>query len=97
MSFRRDGNRHDAWRMWLARSEVLLSAIPPEVVANEASFRTFATEGKYSEDERAWCLTEFSPSQIRALWTFANDRTELDMDCALFDALNRAFQAAGDS
>ncbi len=37
------------------------------------------------------------PSQIRALWTFANARIELDMDCALFDALNRAFRAAAES
>lgn len=80
--------------MWLAESEELLSVVPPEVVASEAAFRSFATEGNDSDDERAWCLAEFSRSQINALWTFANGRTELDMDCARFDALNRAFQAA---
>lgn len=97
MSFRRGVSGHDRWRTWLEENRELLSAVPPEVVARESVFRSFATDGSHTNGEESWCLGQFSSLQIRALWKFANCQTELDMDCALFDALNRAFRAIEES
>ncbi|MFT7518094.1 MAG: hypothetical protein ACI9MC_000221 [Kiritimatiellia bacterium] len=93
MSDRKRSKRFDTWRNWRFVSADLLTEIPESIVQFEQHFQAFAGSGLLLDGVTTIRTGEKSETQVRALWTLANMRTELDMDCILFDALNGRFRS----
>lgn len=92
MSFRRNINSHDAWRILVRENAGLLMELPREALANEKIFRDYVTHGTHDGVKLEPSVFELSSKSLDELWIFINHKAQFDMDAILFEDFNEALR-----